>query len=78
LKDVNFAGEHLAPDLWAGLAPAVFGHGNAVHDHRRPPRRGIARPARSDKARPADLDYRPDLTIDLEPYTVAVIEIRAR
>ena len=24
------------------------------------------------------LDYRPDLTIDLEPYTVAVVEIAAR
>jgi alpha-N-arabinofuranosidase len=33
-----------------------------------------------DRIKPAErtIEYRPDLTIDLEPYTVAVIEIAAR
>ena len=33
-----------------------------------------------DRIKPVErtLDYRPDLTIDLQPYTVAVIEIQAR
>jgi hypothetical protein len=39
-----------------------------------------ASPSLRDRIKPVQrtLDYRPDLTIDLEPYTVAVIEIRAR
>jgi alpha-N-arabinofuranosidase len=33
-----------------------------------------------DRIRPVErtLDYRPDLTLNLEPYTVAVVEISAR
>ena len=33
-----------------------------------------------DRIKPVErnVDYRPDLTIDLQPYTVAVIEIQAR
>jgi alpha-N-arabinofuranosidase len=35
--------------------------------------------AQPDRIKPVErtLDYRPDLTIDLEPYTVAVVEISA-
>ena len=79
VKAVNYSGntEHAAHPS-AGFARAGGRHSDGVHGHRRASRRGVARPARSDQAGRADVDYRPDLTIDLQPYTVAVIEIQAR
>ena len=80
VKAVNYSGTShtLLIQLQGSRVPAAATV-DGVHDHRRPSRRGVARAARSDQARSNGmLDYRPDLTIDLQPYTVAVIEIQAR
>ena len=51
VKAVNYSGtSHALLDPAAGFARAGGGHGDGVHDHRRPSRRGVARPARSHKA----------------------------
>ncbi len=51
VKAVNYSGsvEHAAHPS-AGFARAGGGHGDGVHDHRRPSRHGVARQARSHRA----------------------------